>query len=285
MGYAKSNQCEMHDENDKSLYEKYRLLLRKLSRLGNALVAFSGGVDSTLLLYAAKEALGSKLRAVTLAPPYVPQAEISEAKTIAVALSVSHQIVSEPFLEIIRDNPADHCYWCKRHLFGVLQLIAAQNGFDHVLEGTNTDDMQDYRPGLAALRELGIESPLLMAGLTKNDIRLLSRNFGLPGWERPANSCLLSRIPVGTRVTDSELRRIEQGESYLVEIGFPAVRLRSHGNIARIEVPFGEIPDLFVACKNNEIDLKLKDLGYEHVAIDIAGYRMGSLNEMAAQSS
>lgn len=258
--------------------QKYRSLLHALQQMGKAVVAFSGGVDSTFLLHAAREALGANVLAVTLATPYIPRSELAEAKALADSLGVRHRVVVEPFPEAIRNNPPDHCYLCKRHLFSALLAMAAEERIDHVLEGTNCDDLQDFRPGLRALRELGIESPLLKAGLTKDDIRRLSRNLGLSVWDKPAKACLLSRIPQDTRVEEAELRRIEEGEEFLDRIGFPAVRLRSHGEIARIEVPLEEVPALIAAARQHGVDDRLKGLGYRHVTVDLAGYRRGSLN-------
>lgn len=258
---------------------RYKNLLQSLHEMGAAMVAFSGGLDSTFLLHAAHQALQENVLAVTIATPYMSEAEIDEARHAARAMGARHEIIELPFPESIRTNPPDRCYHCKHSLFSHLLEMAREKGIAHVLDGTNLDDLGDYRPGLKALRELGVESPLLAAGLTKQDLRSLARAHGLEVWDKPAAACLLTRIPHGTRVDEAELRRIEQAELFLKDIGFPAVRLRSHGEIARIEVPPEQVAEVVRAEAGHGIDARLKALGYRHVTVDLAGYRMGSLNE------
>ena len=258
--------------------DKYRNLLDGLRSMQRAVVAFSGGLDSTFLLHAARQALGDGVLAVTISTPYMAQAEIEEAVSAAQAMQAAHRVLDVPFPELLRDNPPERCYLCKKALFTLLGQAAAAENIEHVLDGTNLDDLDDYRPGLKALGELGVKSPLLTAGLTKKDIRDLSREQSLPSWNKPAAACLLSRIPHGTRIEDLELRRIDQAEQFLKELGFAAVRLRSHGELARIEVPREQVADLIEADRRCGIDARLKTLGYRHVAVDLAGYRMGSLN-------
>lgn len=259
--------------------EKYLDLLSDLRSMRKVVVAFSGGLDSTFLLHAARQAPADEALAVTVATSYMPKSEIAEARSAAQAMQAAHRVIEAPFPEAIRTNPPDRCYLCKRSLFTLLADVAASGEFDHVLDGTNLDDLNDYRPGLRALGELGVKSPLLAAGLTKQDIRDLSREHGLASWNKPASACLLSRIPHGTLVEDGELRRIDQAERFLKELGFAAVRLRSHGDLARIEVPREQVAEMIEADRLHGIDARLKALGYRHVTVDLAGYRMGSLNE------
>lgn len=260
------------------LRKKYDRLLDLLLHLKSAAVGFSGGVDSTFLLHAAKQALGENVSAVTLATPYIPRWEIEEARQLARSMNVRHQMVDVPFPEAIRNNPPERCYICKKMLFSVLIDRANIEGFSHVLDGTHIDDLDDERPGLRALKELQVKSPLKEACLTKEDIRVLSHGFGFPTWDKPAFACLMTRIPTGERVEEKTLRRIEAAEVFLMQLGFPAVRLRSHGDLARIEVPENRIVDLIAANRKHCITEKLREMGYRYVTVDIAGYRMGSLN-------
>lgn len=261
--------------------QKYQAMLEALHVMGSAVVAFSGGLDSTLLLHAARQALADKVLAVTLVTAYTPEHERKEAKTTAQAMQARHLLLTVPFPETIRDNPPNRCYLCKHSLFTRLTAVAKAEDIPHVLDGTNLDDLDDYRPGRKALGELGIISPLLAAGLTKQDIRDLSRTQGL-AWDKPAGACLLSRLPHGTRIDDAELRRIDAAEAFLRELGFTAVRLRSHGDLARIEVPRDRVAAVLEADRQHGIHARLTALGYRYVAVDLAGYRMGSLNEPAA---
>ncbi|WP_428560226.1 MAG: ATP-dependent sacrificial sulfur transferase LarE [Solidesulfovibrio sp. DCME] len=270
-----------HDEAD-GLAARAEALARELTALGRVLVAFSGGVDSTFLLRAALAALGPQnVLAVTLDPPYASRAEVAQAVRLAGDLGAAHEVVPVAFPEALRDNPPERCYLCKRLLFSRLLTRAAVFGQAAVLDGTNRDDLGDHRPGRKALAELGIRSPLLAAGLFKADIRALSRRAGLPTWDKPSAACLLSRLPHGARVDEAALGRIEGGEALLRAAGFPAVRLRLHGDLARIEVPKGRLADLVAACQSGDLLDRLRRLGLRHLTADLAGYTMGSFNEPA----
>ncbi|WP_319584562.1 ATP-dependent sacrificial sulfur transferase LarE [uncultured Pseudodesulfovibrio sp.] len=262
--------------------KQYAVLLAEIYGLERVLVAFSGGVDSTLLLQAAQRAVGDGVLAVTFATPYSPVEETACAVEFAKSLGVRHKLVELPIPEDIRNNPPERCYLCKRTLFSELARMAENEGIRHILDGSNLDDLGDHRPGRRAIKELGVRSPLLDAGLTKQDIRDLSHEYGLPTWDKPAGACLLTRLPHGSDVEETELRRIDQGETYLKGLGFAAVRLRSHGEVARIELPPEDIAACLESGVRKLIDERLKALGYRYVAVDLAGYRMGSLNEPQA---
>ncbi|WP_027723045.1 ATP-dependent sacrificial sulfur transferase LarE [Maridesulfovibrio zosterae] len=263
-----------------ALNYKYEKFLQNLSTAKSAIIAFSGGVDSTFLLYAAKQALGDRILAVTVSTPYIPKWENKEAVFFAKQMEIDHVAVDMPFPEELRYNPPDHCYTCKKIIFSKLIEIALDKNLSSVLDGTNVDDLNDYRPGLKALAELGICSPLVEADLNKAEIRHLSRKFGLPTWNKPSFACLMSRMPVGQHVKDEALQQVEQAEIFLMDIGFKAVRVRHHGDVARIEVSEDKIIELITASKIYGIESKLKELGYRYVAVDISGYSMGSLNDV-----
>ena len=259
---------------DRTLRAGYAALCDAIRPLTGGVVAFSGGVDSSLVLRAALDTLPrERVLAVTLAAPYTPDVEVRAAEDLAQRLGARHETVPVAFPEFLRDNPPDRCYRCKRLLFGLLLDKAARTGLVHLLDGTNADDLGAYRPGLRAVRELGVASPLAEAGLTKALVRALAREHGLPNWDAPAGACLLTRLPHGTRVEEAVLRRIEAGETILREAGFPGARLRSHGELARIEVAPRSIAALVAAAGERNLAAALKDLGYRHVTVDLAGYR------------
>jgi len=248
--------------------------------MDSLVVAFSGGMDSTFLLKAAQNALGDRVAAFTMASPYHLQWEIREAAGLAETIGVRQVIRRQEIIEPeIRDNPPDRCYRCKKSLFTEILRFAEKEGFQCVADGTNADDAAEYRPGMRALAELGIRSPLLETGVTKKDIRALSREIGLPSWSKPAYACLLSRIPYGQEVTEANLQRIEQAEIYLLGLGFRTVRVRVHGDVARIEVSPEERGKLFDTGLLDTIAEQMRSFGFAYATLDLRGYRTGSLDE------
>ncbi len=246
---------------------------------GKAAVAFSGGVDSTLLLKLCCDILGNNVIAITLDAPVVPEEEKAEADEICRMIGAKQIKVRCDSLKIegFADNPVNRCYICKKAMFGLLQKTAEDNGFATVIDGSNADDTGDYRPGMKALEELNIASPLMEAGMTKEDVRRLSKELELPTWNKPAYACLASRIPYGDIITEEKLNMIERAESCLHNLGIRQNRVRLHGNIARIEVAEEGMDK--VMADRYKIDNELRSMGFDYVALDLKGYRTGSLNE------
>lgn len=258
----------------------YQRLFDWLQRLGPAAVAFSGGADSGLLLALARDACGGRVAALTLVAPYIARQEISGAVAFAAGLGVRHELIELPMPTSMEDNPPERCYLCKRALYERLIAAAEPLGFKAILDGTNLDDLKDYRPGLRAVRELGILTPLLDCAIAKADVRRISHALGLASWRKPTNACLLTRLPFGQRLTMSTLQRIEEAERVLVDQGFDWVRVRLHGAVARIEVERDQRARLL--AQSEPVVLALKALGFHHVTLDLEGYRLGSMNEPAA---
>jgi pyridinium-3,5-biscarboxylic acid mononucleotide sulfurtransferase len=262
--------------------DKKRELLREyIGELGRVAVAFSGGVDSSFLLAEAIAVIGENAIGITINSPALPESELDDAKQVALKLGAKHIIISSDEIEEeVRRNPADRCYHCKKTEFGTIIEEAAREGIEHVLDGSNADDTGDYRPGMNAVKELQVISPLLKFGITKKEIRAWSEEAGLPTWDKPAYACLYSRIPYGNEIKPAELTMVEKSEAFLNKKGFSGCRVRCHGPVARIEVAQTDIIKLISEPLKSEIAVALKEYGFKFITIDIEGYRMGSLNEL-----
>jgi uncharacterized protein len=245
------------------------------------LVAYSGGIDSTFLLKVALSVLGKNVIAVTVNSEVFAKKEIENAKKIARILGVKNLIIKIKHLndENFVINSILRCYYCKKKIFSELLILANKFGFKNVIEGSNYDDTMDFRPGMRALKELGIKSPLKEAMLNKDEIRILSKQMKLPNWDKPPSPCLATRIPYGVRITKEELLKIESAEEFLLKLGFREVRVRSHFDIARIEIPKYDIKKIFEMDRAEKIVRKFREIGYKFITIDLEGYRKGSMNE------
>jgi uncharacterized protein len=263
---------------------KFDRLRTEVARYGSLLVAFSGGVDSALMSYMAHDVLGDNAAAATAEAWIYPKHEVASARRFADEVGMRHVVVpvGDILPETFAHNPPDRCYHCKRAIFTSLLQMAERLGFAHVADGTNASDSGDFRPGLKALTELGVKSPLRDAGLTKADIRTISRALHLPTWDLPSLACLATRFPYGTRVTPEDAARVDRAEDFMRGLGIRQVRVRSDGAAARIEVLPEQIADLATPTRREEILRRFRELGFTYVSVDLEGYRTGSMNEALA---
>ena len=263
--------------------DKLNHLRSILKRFPSAIIAFSGGVDSSFLCAVAKEVLKDKVLAVTAVSETYPKSELKDAKNIARLLKIRHKVIRTNEFNDKRfiSNPPKRCYFCKKELFERLKAIAKKEGVKTILDASNYDDLKDFRPGTKAKKELGVRSPLQEAKMTKADIRRFSKKMGLPTWDKPACACLASRIPYGEKISKEKLRRIKDAEAFIGSI-IPKtnIRVRAHNNIARVEIDSSQIQRILKGDIMKKIARKLKDLGFSYVTLDLEGFRSGSMNEV-----
>ncbi len=266
---------------DKALLDKYDRLKDYLASFGSVAVAFSSGVDSTFLLYAAKEALGDHAIAVTASSCSFPERELKEAKEYCQKMGIRHFVIKSEELEIegFSHNPKNRCYLCKHELFEKIGALAKEQGINEIAEGSNLDDNGDYRPGLQAVAELGVKSPLRHIGFTKQEIRELSQYFNIPTWNKQSFACLSSRFPYGDLINEKKLKMVDRAEQLLLDMGFHQLRVRIHGDVARIELLPEEFPKFMEEETRLSVYKKFKEYGFSYVTLDVVGYRMGSMNE------
>jgi len=269
-----------------NVYEKLNKLKENISNMGSLAVSFSGGVDSTFLLKVAVDILGDKTVAITARSSTYPEREYREAEAFAKSLGVKHVVIISEELEIegFSENPVNRCYFCKHELFEKVKEVAIQNGIRYVADGSNLDDLGDYRPGMQAAQELEVVSPLKASEMTKEDIRLLSKEMNLPTWNKQAFACLASRFPYGHKITKEKLAMIDKSEQFLLDLDFWQVRVRHHGDLARIEVSATEIGRFFHEELMEKVYAEFKKIGFTYVSLDMKGYRTGSMNETILKS-
>lgn len=261
--------------------EKLGLLKNNIRNMQSLVIAFSGGVDSSFLLKVAYDVLKENVLAVTARSSTYPEREYKEAVSFIENLGARHIVIVSEELDIdgFSQNSVNRCYYCKKELFSKIRAIAGENGIKYIADGSNVDDLRDYRPGMTAVKELEVVSPLREAGMTKEDIRILSKEMGLPTWDKPAFACLSSRFPYGQEITREKLEMVDKAEQFLLDAGFKQVRVRHHGEIARVEVSAAERKKFFNEELMDRVSAEFKRIGFNYTALDLQGYRTGSMNE------
>lgn len=267
------------------LDEKFEKLKEHLKSLEKVVIAYSGGVDSTFLLRVSHDVLGENVVAVTARSSTYPEREFNEAKEYINSIGVKHIVIISEELEIegFSKNPINRCYFCKKELFTKIKEATNSFKINNILDGSNFDDIGDYRPGMTAAKELGVISPLKAAELTKKDIRELSKRLNIPTWNKPAFACLSSRFPYGHEITEPKLKMVEKAEQFLLDLGFRQLRVRHHEEIARIEVASEERSKFFDLELMDKVGKKFKEIGFKYITLDILGYRTGSMNEVLSE--
>ncbi|MBU3145045.1 ATP-dependent sacrificial sulfur transferase LarE [Clostridium sp. CF012] len=265
---------------------KFQKLKDSLRELGSVAIAYSGGVDSTFLLKVAADVLGNSVIAITAKSSTYPEREFKEAVKYIEGIGAKHIVIISEELEIegFAKNPVNRCYFCKKELFSKIRKVADDNNINAVLDGSNADDISDFRPGMKAAKELKVISPLKDAGFTKNDIRELSKKLGVPTWNKPAFACLSSRFPYGNEITVEKLSMVERAEQFLLDLGFKQIRVRHHEDIARVEVNAEERDKFFDIKIMDKVGNELKSIGFKYITLDLLGYRTGSMNEVLSEN-
>ncbi|MEH1926450.1 MAG: ATP-dependent sacrificial sulfur transferase LarE [Nostoc sp.] len=269
------------------LTEKFEQLIALFTEMEQALIAYSGGVDSTLVAKIAFDVLGDRALAVTAVSPSLLPEELEDAKIQAATIGIPHKIVQTHEMENpnYTSNPVNRCYFCKSELHDTLKPLALELGYPYVVDGVNADDLHDYRPGIQAAKERGARSPLAEIGVTKLEVRQLSQQLGLPWWDKPAQPCLSSRFPYGEEITVAKLQRVGRGEIYLRKLGWENLRVRSQGDTARIELPSEQIKEFVLTTDLQILISAFQDLGFIYVTLDLEGYRSGKLNQVLNQQA